>query len=70
VYAKTLASVNGNLKYVDLRYPNGFAVYRAGGLPTAAKPAVTKEVVAKPLVKDKKNEVKKPADAKKAKAKK
>ena len=70
VYAKTLASVNGNLKYVDLRYPNGFAVYRAGGSPTVAKPAVTKEVAVKAPVKDKKKEVKKPADAKKVKAKK
>jgi cell division protein FtsQ len=26
VYAKTLGSVKGNLTYVDLRYPNGFAV--------------------------------------------
>jgi cell division protein FtsQ len=70
VYAKTLASVNGNLKYVDLRYPNGFAIYRAGGSTTVSKPAATQEAATKARVKDKKKEVKKPANAKKVKAKK
>ena len=43
VYAKTLASLKGNLSYVDLRYPSGFAVRNplatADALPKAVKPA-------------------------------
>lgn len=33
VYDKTAASVGGKLTYVDLRYPNGFAVRRSGVAP-------------------------------------
>jgi cell division protein FtsQ len=33
VYTKTLVSAKGSLPYVDLRYPNGFAIRLAGGVP-------------------------------------
>jgi cell division protein FtsQ len=57
VYEKILASLNGNLKYVDLRYPNGFAVQRAH-FPSLSDSPVKREVVAKAKSKDKKKAVK------------
>ena len=32
VYPQTLASANGHLNYVDLRYPNGFSLRKLGGV--------------------------------------
>ena len=68
VYAKTLGSVKGNLTYVDLRYPNGFAVRNlaavAAAMPKVAKPSSD----ANKPVKDKAKVNKDKAAPKKAKA--
>ena len=68
VYSKTLGSVKGNLTYVDLRYPNGFAVRNlaavAAAMPKVAKPASD----ANKPVKDKAKMNKDKPIAKKAKA--
>jgi cell division protein FtsQ len=72
VYSKTYAGLKGDLKYVDLRYPSGFAVRSQIAL-AAFKPAETKDSVKKetgqklPANKEQgKKDVKK-ADAKKLK---
>lgn len=77
VYAKTFSSLKGNLTYVDLRYPNGFAVRSAAALAAfnaanAPKPAAgaksndSKEV--KPSKEKAKATKDKQAPVKKAKA--
>jgi len=39
VYPKTLGRLNVPVKYVDLRYPNGFSVRKPGVVTAVAKPA-------------------------------
>lgn len=72
VYAKTLGSVKGNLTYVDLRYPNGFAVRNAAAVaafaPKVAKPAVDASKPADKQSKDKAKVNKDKSVPKKAKA--
>jgi len=72
VYAKTLGSVKGNLTYVDLRYPNGFAVRNAAAVaafaPKVAKPAVDANKPADKQSKDKAKVNKDKSVPKKAKA--
>ncbi len=69
VYAKTLASAKGSLTYVDLRYPNGFAVRNptavAARAPKVVKPATDANKATKDKVKVNKD---KSVPAKKAKA--
>ena len=69
VYRKTYAGLKGDLKYVDLRYPSGFAVRSPMAL-AAFKPVAVVTEPKEPKANNGKNElVKKDAD-KKAPAKK
>ena len=47
-YPATLGSLNRNVEYVDLRYPNGFAVRMPDYKPKPIKPGVPKPAAAKP----------------------
>jgi len=46
VYQSTLAGLGGNVKYADLRYPNGFAVRRP--MLAKATPAKAESIPPKP----------------------
>lgn len=47
-YPATLGSLNRSVEYVDLRYPNGFAVRMPDYKPKPIKPGVPKPAAAKP----------------------
>lgn len=54
-YADTLGTLGGNVKYADLRYPNGFAVRRpkpvAGSAPKLPVPATPSSITPNPVKK-------------------
>ena len=63
VYSKTYAGLKGDLKYVDLRYPSGFAVRSPMAL-AAFKPVPVATVLKEQNLSHGKSEVKKDADKK------
>ena len=69
VYSKTYAGLKGDLKYVDLRYPSGFAVRSPMAL-AAFKPVAVVTEPKEPKANNGKNELVKKDASKKAPAKK